>query len=165
MSKYKIIVATHKKYEMPVDDLYLPVYVGAAGKHDIGYQRDDEGINISKENSNFCELTGVYWAYKNLKADYWGIVHYRRYFRKKASKSRDGLNGILDTADLNELFEKHDIVLPKKQCYFIETIYSHYAHTHNEQDLILTRDILSKKISGVCRSLGYSDAKKICSYV
>lgn len=28
----KIIVATHKKYEMPQDAMYLPLHVGAEGK-------------------------------------------------------------------------------------------------------------------------------------
>lgn len=37
----KVIVATHKPYEMPSDKLYLPVHVGAAGKESIGYQRDE----------------------------------------------------------------------------------------------------------------------------
>ena len=76
----KVIVATHKPYEMPSDKLYLPVHVGAAGKESIGYQRDDEGDNISNLNPYFCELTGFYWAWKNLKEDYIGLVHYRRLF-------------------------------------------------------------------------------------
>ena len=75
----KIIVATHKKYWMPEDSMYLPVHVGAAGKAGIGYQRDDTGKNISDKNPNFCELTGLYWAWKNLKADYVGLAHYRRH--------------------------------------------------------------------------------------
>lgn len=36
----KIIVAAHKPYTMPDDEMYLPVHVGAAGKESIGYQRD-----------------------------------------------------------------------------------------------------------------------------
>lgn len=141
MSKYKIIVATHKEYEMPKDDLYLPVHLGAAGKKSLGYQRDDEGENISNKNSNFCELTGLYWAYKNLTADYWGLVHYRRYFKKK-SKSVEPMECILGRKDLDKLTAKTNIILPKKQHYYIETLYSHYSHTHNEQDLIITRDII-----------------------
>ena len=27
--KVKVVIATHKKYEMPTDDLYLPIHVGA----------------------------------------------------------------------------------------------------------------------------------------
>ena len=76
----KIIVAVHKEYWMPLDSVYLPLFVGAIGKNDIHYQRDDEGENISYKNPFYCELTGLYWAWKNMEDDYIGLVHYRRYF-------------------------------------------------------------------------------------
>jgi len=79
----KIIVASHKKYQMPEDDMYLPLHVGAEGKEKLGYQGDNTGDNISIKNPYFCELTGLYWAWKNLEADYIGLVHYRRYFSIK----------------------------------------------------------------------------------
>ena len=79
----KIIVATHKKYSMPNDKMYVPVHVGAEGKEDLSYTKDNTGDNISFKNSYFCELTGLYWAWKNLNADYIGLVHYRRYFSLK----------------------------------------------------------------------------------
>ena len=47
MNKVKIIVATHKKYKMPDDELYLPVQVGSEGKENLGYQVDNNGENIS----------------------------------------------------------------------------------------------------------------------
>lgn len=64
----KIIIAAHKKYRMPQDDIYLPIHVGAEGKAPIGYQGDNTGDNISTLNPYFCELTGMYWMWKNLKA-------------------------------------------------------------------------------------------------
>lgn len=30
----KIVIATHKKYKMPEDKMYLPIHVGAEGKKD-----------------------------------------------------------------------------------------------------------------------------------
>ena len=44
-----ILIAAHKPYWMPEDPLYLPVQVGAANSESVlsGYQRDDEGDNIS----------------------------------------------------------------------------------------------------------------------
>lgn len=47
---------------MPDDPMYIPVQVGARGKEELGYQKDDEGENISEKNPYFCELTGLYWA-------------------------------------------------------------------------------------------------------
>ena len=66
--KTKIIVATHKQYSMPEGEEFVPVLVGAAlpGRSGIApYRRDDEGENISAKNANWCELTGLYWAWKN----------------------------------------------------------------------------------------------------
>ena len=89
--KFKVVIATHKKYKMPSDTMYIPLHVGAEGKKDekgnildLGYQKDNIGENISELNANFCELTGLYWAWKNLNYDYIGLVHYRRYFTLKS---------------------------------------------------------------------------------
>lgn len=80
--KIVMIVAAHKAYRMPEDPMYLPLHVGKAGKSlELGFQGDDTGDNISEKNPEYCELTGLYWAWKNLDADYIGLSHYRRYFR------------------------------------------------------------------------------------
>lgn len=42
---------------------------------------DDEGENISPDNSNCSELTATYWLWKNVTDyDYLGVCHYRRRF-------------------------------------------------------------------------------------
>ena len=48
----KIIIATHKLYDMPKDEIYLPVHVGREGKEALPYQPDNTGDNISDENIN-----------------------------------------------------------------------------------------------------------------
>lgn len=42
--------------------------------------RDNVGNNISGKNRNYCELTATYFAWKNSKAAYKGLCHYRRIF-------------------------------------------------------------------------------------
>ena len=80
MSTIKIGVACHKPSELPKNNLFLPIRVGAAlASNDLGLQRDDEGDNISKKNPQYCELTAQYWLWKNAKADYYGLCHYRRF--------------------------------------------------------------------------------------
>ncbi|MBQ7883295.1 MAG: DUF4422 domain-containing protein [Phascolarctobacterium sp.] len=81
----KILVATHKKYWMPEDEVYLPLHVGRDGKEDLGYMGDNTGDNISDKNASYCELTGLYWAWKNLDCEYIGLCHYRRYFGKSSN--------------------------------------------------------------------------------
>ena len=132
-----IIVAAHKSYRMPEDACYLPLQVGAAGKDGFGFRRDDEGENISARNANWCELTGLYWAWKNLKADAVGLVHYRRHFR--------GAHGIATGDELAKALESVDAILPKKRNYFIETTRSQYLHAHHAEDLDVTRAILVER--------------------
>jgi hypothetical protein len=77
----KIYIATHKKFDVPKSKYHIPLHVGREGKEDLGYLGDNTGDNISLENANYCELTGFYWIWKNVKdADYVGLCHYRRYF-------------------------------------------------------------------------------------
>ena len=78
----KILIACHKPAPCPDGDCFLPIHVGHANARvELGLQGDDEGENISEKNFCYCELTGLYWAWKNLKdADIVGLCHYRRYF-------------------------------------------------------------------------------------
>lgn len=143
-NKSVIIVAAHKNFEMPEDNIYLPLHVGAAGKDSIGYQRDDEGDNISEKNPLYCELTGLYWVWKNINADYKGLVHYRRYFKGKGEGKRP-FDKVLSTKELSFLTRRYDVIVPRKRRYYIETLYSHYTHTHYEEELIETRKLIADK--------------------
>lgn len=69
--------------EQPVEKPYeLAIQVGAAlTEKELFDIRDNFGQdNISEKNRQYCELTGVYWAWKNDTADYVGFSHYRRKF-------------------------------------------------------------------------------------
>lgn len=149
MKDIKIIVAAHKEYQMSKDEMYLPVHVGSKGKKEIlNYQRDDEGENISQKNLYFCELTGLYWAWKNLKAEYIGLVHYRRYFTTSNvlfKNEKQKFEIILSKEQTNKILENIDIILPKKRKYYIENLYSHYEHTMYIEPLDLTRKIIEEK--------------------
>lgn len=148
--KITIIIATHKPYWMPEDEIYLPIHVGAEGKYDdqgnqldLGYVKDNTGDNISGKNKNYCELTGLYWAWKNLEADYIGLAHYRRHFTVRKGKYKKSLP--ITGEELMALLEHYDVILPKKRNYFIETNYSQYVHAHHKEDLDITREIIEEK--------------------
>ena len=144
----KIIVATHKKYQMPTEEMYLPLQVGAEGKQDLGYKKDNTGDNISKLNPYFCELTGLYWAWKNINNDYIGLVHYRRYFtalKHNSKNEEEKFKEILTYDQANKLLDEADIVLPQKRKYYIENLYDHYKHTMYIEPLDETRKIIEEK--------------------
>ena len=160
----KIGLAAHKEYRVPESDIYLPLQVGAAGKESIlavrvvkndgvssvdatEMTRDDSGDHISAMNPRYCELTGLYWLWKNCRAEYYGLVHYRRYFKNFTKKKKDPFLNVLDRGHLEELLRKTDIILPKKRNYYIESIYSHYAHSHYANHLDETRQILKERCS------------------
>lgn len=148
MKNIKVIVATHKEYKMPKDKLYLPLHVGAKGKQDLGYTKDDTKKNISEKNPFFCELTGLYWAWKNLDADYIGLVHYRRHLTLNKVKTKDQnkkFEQVLTLKQADKLFNKTDIILPSKRNYYIENLYNHYKHTMYIEPLDETRKILEEK--------------------
>ena len=140
----KIVVATHKKYRMPEDQLYVPVQVGAEGKDDIGFVQDNTGDNISLKNPNYCELTGLYWAWKNLDAEYLGLVHYRRYF-KGNHRGRDKWEKIARKDELTKRLEQVSVLLPKARNYLIDTNYGQYVHSRHAQDLDITKNIIEEK--------------------
>ena len=142
-------MATHKKYWMPHDEMYIPLLVGAAGRttkeiQSTGYVTDNTGDNISDKNETFCELTGLYWAWKNLDADIYGLCHYRRYlgnerFWKKKTER------LLKAEMIRDTLKDTDVILPHKRHYWIETRGNQYAHAHHKNDLLCTETILKEK--------------------
>lgn len=128
---------------MPEDSMYLPLFVGAEGKESIGFTCDNTGNNISSKNPYYSELTGLYWAWKNLNNDYIGLVHYRRHFSFKRGKNK--FNSVLTKADVEKLLEATDVILPKKRNYYIENLYDHYAHTLHIEPLNITGEIIREK--------------------
>ena len=123
----KIIVAAHKEAQMPSESIYFPVQVGAEGKEQFGITPDNAGHQISAKNPYYCELTGLYWAWKNLSCDVIGLVHYRRYFGHKNKESF--YDGVIHESEVNRLMNEYDIVLTKPRNYYIESIRTHF-HNH-----------------------------------
>lgn len=138
----KIVVATHKKALIPQDELYLMLQAGSAlHPHLKGIVGDDTGDNISNKNESYCELTCLYWAWKNLQEDYIGLCHYRRYFgthRLGPKTSR-----FLTIEDAQKRLAKAPLLLPSPRRYYIESTYSHYGHAHHIQDLNSVRVVLA----------------------
>lgn len=138
-----ILIGMHKPYPLPDDSGYLPIHLGSSvSKFSIERAvRDDTGNNISFLNPYFCELTGLYWAWKNTSAEIYGSVQYRRYFYGK--KLELAGKSIASAQELLTHMAKYDIIVPKLRRYVIETVWSQYANAHLEEDVRVAREIVS----------------------
>ena len=83
---------------------------------------DNVGDNISVLNKQFCELTALYWIWKNAKEDVVGLVHYRRHF----TIPEDWLQRMTDNGV--------DVILPVP-LYVVPNLEENYRSRHDERDL------------------------------
>ena len=151
--KIKILVAYHKDDIFPLEDVYFPIHVGKSiSSIDLGIQGDDDGENISNKNPFYCELTAIYWAWKNIKADYYGLCHYRRYISFSSNKYSsslsehdngcvpekylDGENVIekygLDPKTMSETIKEYDLIAIPSPAH-IRHLYKAWKPSHNPQ--------------------------------
>lgn len=141
----KILVAGHKPYQVLKDGIYLPIQVGAGlpnRKAIEGFVPDNTGQNISELNPYYNELTALYWAKYNLAdEDMIGLVHYRRYFGRKASHD---LVDALTEQDIRKALENHDVILPRRRNYYIENQEKHYLNAHEHESFLVLRETIEE---------------------
>jgi len=117
VGKVKIFVSYHKDGEILKSDILTPIHVGAAqSSAELNMQRDDVGNNISLKNDRYCELTAQYWAWKNVDADYYGFMHYRRHFAFREIPNPVGLGGVTVLPKIDEAY-KQNIGLKDNEIY------------------------------------------------
>jgi len=84
-------------------------------------------------NLSYNEGSHIFYIYNNYAyKKYIGFCHYRRYF--------DFENEI----DLDEIFQKHDIIIPSKLNFNGMNLYDQYGYFHNLDDLNIVLDIISE---------------------
>lgn len=153
----KIFVCCHQPAEVPQHPLLVPLQLGAAlaDTHFPGFLHDDTGDNISNKNRSCCELTGQYWAWKNVEADYYGFFHYRRYLYPNAAAQKPYILARRPTLRLLKqlgyerfaaLIQKYDLILPKGENMYV-SVWEHYADApfHHERDLTTAKQIIRER--------------------
>lgn len=161
----KILTAYHRKSELITTDIIKPIQVGTDINGVICPQHlhDNTGDNISGKNGMYCELTAQYWAWKNLDADYYGFMHYRRYFAFDCAELlKNELDDVLlphltpsalktlhlTDDELEKTVAAYDVITAEpydvKKTGF-STVYKQYKANHKIKDLDLVLDIISEK--------------------
>lgn len=165
--KIKIYIATHKKFNPPESEIYIPIRVGSIlNDDDFGYIRDDTKENISVKNKNYCELTALYWIWKNDKSDIVGLVHYRRYFFKNIMSNK--IENILDEEEIGNIFNKYDVIVPNKTFIIKHNVEKSWRTTHLKKDYDLCREVIKEKHPDYLNAFdSFSKSKKlyICNMI
>lgn len=152
----KLYSCFHKKYVIPKNPYIRAIHVGMeCSDNDLNIIGDNTGENISEKNKNFCELTALYWVWKNSNADIVGLCHYRRYFNfsnklflhkmKEIKKEELEKYNLCSKKDIERILidGNYNIIVPASN-KFNENIYNQYCRYHKEEDLNSLIKIIKK---------------------
>ncbi len=155
MLNLKILVCSHNQNVENENSTFFPIQVGKElSDITLDMQGDNTGDNISSKNKNYCELTGMYWAWRNLDDyDYIGLCHYRRYFsfsskginrkpffiiKEKELKSKKIVCG-----DVDSLMADCDVVLPRR-LIFQKSLKRYYCKVHYTKDYNTLKEVVGE---------------------
>lgn len=164
----KILTSYHKKCELAVSEIIKPIQVGTSINGSIypDTYHDNTGDNISEKNRMYCELTAQYWAWKNLDADYYGFMHYRRYFSFSLSVlEEDEFGNVvmpypdkkaikklhLTDEEIERTVKAYDLICTTPQAIKDlnqgNSVYEHYKHSphHRIKDFDTVLSIINEK--------------------
>ncbi len=173
---YKNYVMTHKESPIPKANWLIPLGVGGFKSKNTIESDDQYEDNISKLNKYYCELTGIYHAWKNSDAEYIGISHYRRYLNiltipdnNNAWLSAEASLPILDFLARDEQKEKtielldhYDMILPRAIHSNISAENDYLqAHSKNEWSEFITT--LDETYGKKTHSMAYEKRNFLCN--
>ena len=134
-----IYIITHKPVECYCPPEYAKLQVGASLHDNLGYLKDNTGDNISIKNKNYCELTGLYWIWKNTSDDIKGLVHYRRFFSDTFAQKPISYDHI------KKILLKYDVVLPFERKVETSALNNYTKECGFKKDIDIVEDIIGEK--------------------
>jgi len=156
----QVFVCYHKPGEILKSQCIRPIQVGREASRVLLEEMigDNTGDHISSRNNNFCELTALYWAWRNVEAQYYGLMHYRRVFDFTDQFDDIKCYGLdnstqqklgLDDHTIRSALDSCDVILPKSVDVSlwqgVDSVRDHYCREHLEEDLHLLRTAIQAK--------------------
>jgi hypothetical protein len=136
----KIFVVTHKAPNNHLIDGWEYISVGSNYFNDE--LNDRSGNSIYERNSEYSELTALYWIWKNFSSNpdnFIGIMHYRRFLTGE-SLINTLLKSKVNAVKIIDHLENYDIIAPIKNRVY-PNAYVHYTSEHIGSDLDLAISI------------------------
>lgn len=151
----KIYVSTIKKIDRLLPDNYQVVQAGSTNNTSImPYMKDNTGENISYKNASYCELTVLYWLWKNSCDDIIGLTHHRRFFT-----SLGLIPHILTTEEIGSILKGNDLIIPKPISVGT-SIEAQYKTVHIKEDYDLCRETIREYFPEFLES--FNENSKLC---
>lgn len=142
--RLRIYVVMHKLVPAADDPAYQPILVGAGDRAvPEGILTDCHGENISERNPQYCELTALYWAWKNDELpEYVGMCHYRRYL---APRSPEKFRGVFSGVHILEVMQQCDVLLPQAQDMTM-TVAEQFCSHHGKRPLLTLEAVMCEMV-------------------
>lgn len=159
-NEIKIYVATHKRIDIELPNIYSLSQVGCELNDDLGYLKDNTGDNISYKNKNYCELTLLYWIWKNSSYNIVGLVHYRRFFYNNLF-----LPKILNYELIKKEISDNKIIVPFSRFIKCKNVYEDYKKYHHIDDYDEAIKIILEKYPDYKKAINsVNNSKKLYCY-
>lgn len=171
----KILVCYYKQVIIkPTNSIYFDIQCGKdATNIDLGMTADNTGENISIRNNAWSEITGLYWAWKNMReVDYIGLCSYRRFFNFKKDplsairiipvESHEEINKIR-IPEIEQILSDYDVIIPKRYSYAYN-IRKVWSMNYKEKDFDILEEVvhhLSPEYDKAFHSIFFSTNKMI----
>ena len=176
----KVLIASHIPSVYPDVPEFLPIRTGAVNAapsepsfrmhalsvandmqappyRDAPFFSDDTGDNVSSQNGKLCELSALYWGWKNLQffydPEHIGLMHYRRWFvfrdhpKKNIFQEYPSSRFVAEQyhdVDCSGMVRSFDICAPYPSTYY-GGAYKQYITEHKNNHLDMALDILADK--------------------
>ncbi len=140
--KPTIFQVTHQEVCEKVSNFIVPIQVG--NRESFEDLRDNTADNIADKNQTYCELTALYWIWKNTNYRYIGICQYRRIL-------------LVKYRDITNILDSHDIIVPSSVT-FRKSVKEQYISVHVKSDWDIMIDTLREMYPDY-----YNSSKKVFS--